>query len=315
MASKWGFLCGEAGLRSPEIGDCVKKPGERGFRFDWERKVAACRLGATTKAVALMLAMNGNSEGTTPHPGVRLLAHQTELGESTVRRCLEQLRDLGLIIRTKRGSTSAVRNYADCYELAMPDDLEERVVVQKEPAPVPGCRGRGGRANHVRWHESRDIIDPKCLHCTEAKERAESGFPPEADFPSIIRPPLGRTPSSARTDTDHRSVEEHYQGFTTKEKSHHSARSLAAARASSRGRAEGYNAFFDDAWNEMVSQGEELAQEDHEYVCDTINQRYVEEQLGDLDVHEESTVNGMLDSGAHPSAVVNKIRSMRGEAA
>lgn len=276
-----------------------KTPEERGYKFDWQRKVAECRLGAATKSVAAYLCYHANSDGTNARPGLRLLVHETELSERTVRRCLEQLRDLGLLVRTLRGSTAAKRKYADVYRLTIPDDLESRVKIEKEPSERRSGQGRGGMANHVRWHEKRANIDPSCVHCTEEAE---------------IRPPAKRNPTTGQTDPDHRSVEQYHQSFTTKDSQHHSAPSGAGSRTSSRAPDERFDDFFAAKWKEMVLPGEVLTKDDEEEVRDIIARAYVEHVLGDLDAVEDSTVLGMLYS-AHPCTIINKIRCDRGEAA
>ncbi|GAA3957234.1 hypothetical protein GCM10023085_44700 [Actinomadura viridis] len=258
-----------------------KAPEDRGFKFEWERKVAECRLGAATKSVAAWLSHHANSNGTNAHPGLRRLVHETELSERTVRRCLEQLREIGLIVRTLKGSTAAKRNFADAYDLAIPADLEARVRLESKPDSRRTGRGRGGMANHVRWHDQRGKFEPSCIHCAEAQEQFGPPRGAPRDGATPLRPPAKRTPTTGQTDPDHRSVEQYHQASTTKPSQHHAARPSAGARASSR--AASSFAAYD----------------------------FINESVGGLDPVEASTTDAMLADGAEPKAVINRIRKMR----
>jgi hypothetical protein len=307
-----------------------KTSDERGFKFEWERKVAKCRLGAATKAVAAWLSHHANTYGVGARPGVRVLAFETELGESTVRRSLEYLRDLGLIVRVVHGSRAEKRHYADVYRLAIPDDLDTRVRVEDRPSLQQGGQGRGGMANHVRWHVKRGEVSPTCVHCAETQaasadasagsERSPSGVQAEPDTEGAagsgpIRPPLGRISDHRSDGSDHRSVEEYQQAFTNKDLTQHSALHRAGPRASSRAaHDEGYRAFVARERAARTYPGEVLTEEDESDLREEIDYDYVEHVLGDLDGLEESTARGMLRN-LHPSAVVREIRKMRGEAA
>lgn len=148
------------------------------LRSEWRRTVLACRLGPSTTSVALGLSMAVGPDGRGASPGVALLAHQLELGEPTVRRALTALRDVGLIVRTERGSVASRRDQSDRYDLTIPDDLKDRVKVRETPQrPVKG-EDRGGMANHVRWHERRHLVDPSCVHCMEGNLPVRSARPP-----------------------------------------------------------------------------------------------------------------------------------------
>lgn len=311
-----------------------KTPQDRGFKFEWERTVAKCRLGAATKSVAAWLSHHANTFGRGAHPGVRLLAFETEQGESTVRRSLELLRDLGLIVRVVHGSRAGKRHFADEYMLAIPDDLEARVRVQEAPAPQRGGHGRGGKANHVRWHERRGIADPTCVHCAEQqgtpREGSMEGFgegssrdlagvpgslgEPRRKGAASIRPPLGRISDQRSDGSDHRSVEEYQQAFPNKDLPHHSAPGGAGARASSRAADDTYKTFVSEQLAARIQPGEDLTDEDDEELLAEIDYDYVVHIVGELDAVEESTALGMLRN-LHPCAVVNEIRRMRREVA
>lgn len=305
-----------------------KSQGETGFKFEWERAVADCRLGAATKSVAMWLSHHANHKGTNSHPGIQRLVHETELSERTVRRCLEQLREIGLIVRTIKGSTAAKRKFADRYDLVIPDDLHTHVRVEPKPVKEQTGHGRGGVANHVRWHEQRGKFVPTCIHCAEAQAAAvaagghlvsvrspDGSRAEEQPESGRVRPPAKRTPTTGQTDRDHRSVEQYQQAFTNKDLSQQSAHPSAGPRASSRAaHDEGYRAFVARERAARTCPGEVLTEEDEMELMEEIDYDYVVHAVGDLDAVEESTARGMLFN-MHPRAVVNEIRRMRGEAA
>lgn len=305
-----------------------KSQGETGFKFEWERAVADCRLGSATKSVAMWLSHHANHKGTNSHPGIQRLVHETELSERTVRRCLEQLREIGLIVRTLKGSTAAKRKFADRYDLVIPDDLHTHVRVERKPAKEQTGHGRGGAANHVRWHEQRGKFVPTCIHCAEAQAaavatgdhlvsvRSPGGSRSEVLSESgAIRPPAKRMMTTGQTDRDHRSVEQYQQAFTNKDLSQQSAHPSAGPRASSRAaQDEHYHAFVARERTARIPHGTRLTEEDEDELLEEIDYDYVEHIVGDLDALEESTARGMLRN-FHPSAVVREIRRMRGEAA
>jgi biotin operon repressor len=138
------------------------------LKIEWQRTVLAARLGAAATAVALAVSVYADEDGCHADPGVRRLAHGLSLSEATVRRALTDLREIGLLVRSVRGSTAEKRSQADRYDLALPDDLPERVQIQPDPVPVAAGRGRGGMANHMRWHERRGKVVATCVHCVES---------------------------------------------------------------------------------------------------------------------------------------------------
>lgn len=107
-------------------------------RFEWERIVRRCHLPPSTKLVAFTLAQYGNRDGTKLHPGNERLSKTTGLNEKTVRRGLEQLRDVGLIERVFHGKSAGRRGLADAYRLTIPDDLLERVEMLAPDEVSPG---------------------------------------------------------------------------------------------------------------------------------------------------------------------------------
>lgn len=81
------------------------------------------------KHVALNLATYADGDGRDVFPGNERLCDDTGLSDKTVRRALERLRQVGLIVRVVSGSRGGRRGVADAYRLAIPDDLLERVVL------------------------------------------------------------------------------------------------------------------------------------------------------------------------------------------
>lgn len=105
--------------------------------FTWRRIIRRCRLGASTKLVAAVLADYANPDGTRIRPGNERLVAVTELSDKTVRKALDRLRDLGLIDRVFEGSKMGRRGLADEYRLALPDDLMDRVeMLDPDEKPV-----------------------------------------------------------------------------------------------------------------------------------------------------------------------------------
>jgi hypothetical protein len=107
------------------------------FRFEWERVIRAVVLPATVKHVALNLATYADADGTRVFPGNEAIASDTGLSDKTVRRALERLRDVGLIVRVVSGQRMGRRGVADGYELAIPADLLERVLLVSQQGRTP----------------------------------------------------------------------------------------------------------------------------------------------------------------------------------
>jgi hypothetical protein len=103
------------------------EPVKNADRYEWERLVRRCRLPATTKLVAAMMAHYANRDGSRIYPGVARLSAVTGLSERSVRAALGQLRDLDLITRTRKGSSLGRQALTDEHKLTYPADLERRV--------------------------------------------------------------------------------------------------------------------------------------------------------------------------------------------
>lgn len=98
----------------------------RRVRFDKARDGVR---GATIKAVGTMLATYADYDnGTDIHPGTARIAIDCEVDYRTAKRCIAILRDLGLIVLTKKADR---RGYSDVYRLGWPQDLVGRVDIEE----------------------------------------------------------------------------------------------------------------------------------------------------------------------------------------
>jgi Helix-turn-helix domain len=91
------------------------------------------------KGLALALATYANKDGTNTHPGEARLAADCGINEQSVRRHLAALRDVGLIARTFRASTTGKINMADSYDLTIPAEDRNRPGTRHRP-PVTSYR-------------------------------------------------------------------------------------------------------------------------------------------------------------------------------
>ena len=105
-------------------------------RFEWEKIVRRCQFrhlrraaARDLKVVALVLATFGDGHGEDVRPGVPRLARVCLMGESTVRRYVDALLELGLLERVANGGGRGVngRPTAARYRLTTPSDLLEWV--------------------------------------------------------------------------------------------------------------------------------------------------------------------------------------------
>lgn len=97
-------------------------------RYEWERVLRRCVLHPQpVKTVGAFLAQYANADGTHVRPGVDRLAAVSGLSERSVRNGLTVLRELGLITRTRVGSSLGRQALTDEYRLSYPADLMRRV--------------------------------------------------------------------------------------------------------------------------------------------------------------------------------------------
>lgn len=107
-------------MTEPELQPCT--------RFEWERIVRRCQIQQQTKLVGFVLAQYGDVHGRGIRPGTDRLAAVCGMSERTVRRHLQVLRDLALILRVRNGGGRGERGPdAAEWRLIVPSDLLERV--------------------------------------------------------------------------------------------------------------------------------------------------------------------------------------------
>lgn len=95
-------------------------------RFEWEHLVRRVIMTPRVKLTALTMATYADPDGTRVRPGFDLLAAVTGQSDSTVRRSVKALRDLGLLDLVTRGGGRSGRGKATEYRLAVPEDLLDR---------------------------------------------------------------------------------------------------------------------------------------------------------------------------------------------
>lgn len=113
--------------------------------YTWRRIIRRARLGSSVTLVASILADFADPDGTRIRPGNKNLAAACEVGDKTVRRGLERLRELGLVERVFSGSKSGRKGLADEYRLTIPGDLTDRVpMLTPDETPGPPVTVTGG---------------------------------------------------------------------------------------------------------------------------------------------------------------------------
>uniref|UniRef100_UPI003F494C2D helix-turn-helix domain-containing protein n=1 Tax=Nocardia suismassiliense TaxID=2077092 RepID=UPI003F494C2D len=105
-------------------------------RFEWERVVRRMQMASTPKFLALMMATYSDQDGSRVRPGVERLARVMCVSEKTVKRALSDLRDLGLIERTKQGNRHA--RLADEYRLTVPSTLLDHPMLDPDESGLSG---------------------------------------------------------------------------------------------------------------------------------------------------------------------------------
>lgn len=91
------------------------------FRYTWEKAIRAARLGTTATSVALVLATYANADGTSVHPGDRLVAEGLAVSLSTVERATKRLRDEGWLKKVSDRNHRA--GLANEYRLTLPNRI------------------------------------------------------------------------------------------------------------------------------------------------------------------------------------------------
>lgn len=106
--------------------------------WEWVKVIRRLPISSTEKLVAYALATFADFEdGHNARPGIDGLMDATSLkSDKTVRAALQELRRLGLIVRTSEGSKAGRRGWADVYALALHD--EARAIAGKKPCDCGG---------------------------------------------------------------------------------------------------------------------------------------------------------------------------------
>lgn len=140
----------------------------RSPRYEWETVIRRLALPRGVKLVAALLAQYGNPDGREVRPGRELLAEESGYSTKQVDRHLKTLRDLGLIVRVRKGSANGRRALADEYRLAIPEDILDRVDLVKpiNLGPVDNPENSGhqvstedGPPNGEQWTSSGECSD------------------------------------------------------------------------------------------------------------------------------------------------------------
>ncbi len=168
-------------------------------RYEWERILRRCVLPPTVKAVAAFAAQYANRDGTRVYPGVNRLAAVTGLSERSVRRALQTLRELGLLARTRKGSSLGRQALTDEHKLTRPVDLDRRLhLLDPEETPASaacdstcghtGSQARPAAASTAKLAEHRQLTTgtPATRAGTPATDDRNTGrscTPPTHDQP------------------------------------------------------------------------------------------------------------------------------------
>lgn len=116
----------------------------------WNATIRRHRFGRRSriKTFALVLSSYAEADGTGIRPGIARAATDSEIGESTARRYLHQLRQLGLILLTVPGNRRAGR--ADEYRLTISAQFEQDTPSREEYAAIVAAAKSENRAQQKR---------------------------------------------------------------------------------------------------------------------------------------------------------------------
>lgn len=171
-------------------------------RFEWERIVLRTQLKPVAlKALALVLATYADAdEGDQIHPGLLRLSDNLGQDERTVRRNLEQLERVGLIVKITQGSKYGRRaGMASEYRLTVPSDLFDAYEAEPDDVHLHAQEIIDGqRPGFSTWIERHPLQKESRKPAREPRPVTLTGSPDISDrTPDILnRTPdiLSRTP-------------------------------------------------------------------------------------------------------------------------
>lgn len=99
-------------------------------RYEWEAIIRRLNLSMKTSYVALVMATYADPDGTRIRPTAPELAAAARMGESTVARYVRELRNAGLIVKTRRGGGRNGTGRPNEYRLTVPLDLLEKFEIR-----------------------------------------------------------------------------------------------------------------------------------------------------------------------------------------
>jgi biotin operon repressor len=104
------------------------------YTATWIELVARCKLPASRKSVAIMLASFANADGTNTYPSLPKLAVMAGLTQNRAREHVQALEAIGLLICVKRGGG---RRNPSVYRLVRPDLTALPLVLDPDMEPMP----------------------------------------------------------------------------------------------------------------------------------------------------------------------------------
>ena len=264
-------------------------------KYAWAKACARADTSVTAKAVGLCLLNYSTARGTNAHPGHARIAQELRVSEKTVSRGIAALIDAGLIRQIGEGRQASRRNWASVYRLTMPPQIDETETLDEPPEEPPE---ETAEPLATPSRPSREDCGPQDIRDRPADI---SGRPEDTSVHLsnlVTSNPLTSVPMPLPRD--------HAPGATD-----------AADQAPA----------VEDGV--CLAQGTQIDDPLPEYAvalqafltlgCDKMGfdnwcalSTHIEAECGWLDMDESRQVDGMLQDGRHPKAIVNKIRKDRG---
>lgn len=246
------------------------------YSYDWLRVWRYVVTQPALKGIGLTAATYSNKRGLQIFPGVARLMAATGYSKPTVIEAMATMRWMGFLWRVSCAQGSN-SGKADSYQLCTPKSMEHVPMVDAKSAKDPA-------------YESLPVIAQRAAVHLGVAARLQKASGQLSQPGGQLRQPLV-VKSDDLEWWSQLTPPIHLTYSSTKSSDHHSDSHESGSRASSRAR--DYDLTDDD--------------DRYEYVMDAF--------ADGLDPYEASTVEGMLSKDEHPAKVINKIRSMRSEAA